>query len=79
MIEVETYHNTDKLKIPVNNHNFLQVELIKTDKKENNQYLKITRLNENGDREKTEFINEGDLVLFWNLYIYKKEHKEPIF
>lgn len=79
MVEVETYHNANELKIPINNKNFLKMEFIKTDKKENNQYLKITHLNEKGDIEKTEFINEGDLVLIWNLYIYKKEHNEEIF
>lgn len=77
MIEVESYRNVEKAKIPVNNKNYLQMEFIKTNK--NNNYLKVTRINEKGEREHTEFINEGDLVLLWNLYTYKKENNQEIF
>lgn len=78
-IKIETYKEVENLKIPVNNGNSLKIELIKANKKENNQYLKITRLDEHGNKGRAEYINEGDLVLLWNLYIYKKENNEEIF
>jgi len=77
MIEIESYRNIEKAKIPVNNKNSLQMEFIKTNN--NNNYLKVTRLNEKNEKEHTEFISESDLVLLWNLYLYKKENKEQIF
>ena len=79
MINSGTYKNKNNLKIEVNNKNHLKVELIETDEKEFNQYLKITRINEKGIAERTEFINESDIVTLWNLYIFKKEHNEPLY
>ena len=79
MVEITTYKHVDRLKIPVNNKQHLLLELIETDKKENNQMLKVTRLDERGDIDGAEYISEADLVLLWNLYIYKKQNKEEIF
>ena len=76
---IELYRKIENLEIPVNNKNFLKVEFVKTDKKENNQYLKVTHIDEHGNNCRTEFINEGDFVLLWNLYIYKKSRNEEIF
>lgn len=79
MVEITTYKNVDRLKISVNNQQHLLLELIETDKKENNQMLKVTKLDERGDIDGAEYISESDLVLLWNLYIYKKQNKEKIF
>ena len=79
MVEITTYKNVDRLKISVNNQQLLLLELIETDKKENNQMLKVTKLDERGDIDGAEYISESDLVLLWNLYIYKKQNKEKIF
>ena len=79
MTEIITYKHVDKLKIPVNNKQNLLFEFIETDKNENNQMLKVTRLDEKGNLDGADYISESDLVLLWNLYKYKKQNNEEIF
>lgn len=75
---VVNYEKVDCLEIEVNNKNKIKVELIKTNQKYG-QYMKMQKLDENGNKEKTVYINEGDLVLFWNLYINRKENFKEIY
>lgn len=71
---------TENLKIEVNNKRHLLFEFLKTnDKKYYNQQLKITTLDLNNKEEKIVFINENELVLLYNYYIYQKENKKEIF
>ena len=80
MSKITLYKIVKDLKIEVNNKRALKFEFAKaTTEKEYNQYLKITVLDAHGDKEKTIFINESDLVLLYNLYVYKKQNNEPIF
>lgn len=78
MITVENYKIVNNIEIEVNNDRRLKLEFINTNKKYG-KHLKITTLDAKGNKEKTIFVNESDIVLLYNLYIYKKENNEEIF
>lgn len=77
MVKITTYKIINNLKIEVNNKRHLLIECYETNEK--TQGLKITTLDSHGDIEKATYINEGDIVLLYNHYIYQKEHNKPIF
>lgn len=77
MNEMILYSEIEKANIEVNNNCKLKMEFVKG-KTSEKQYLKVTRIDEKGNEYGTRFINEGDLVLLWNRYVYCKDNNEEI-
>lgn len=77
-MNINSYKQENKIKIPINNKRHLLLEFIKT-KDEFGNYLKITTLDEKDNTEKSTYINEGDIVLLYNYYLYQRDNNKPIF